>query len=106
MKRTILWIILGVVVLGGLLTLADLLASGAWGMGYGSMMMSGMMGGGMMGYMMGGGPRFSPVGWIAVWLTWTTQLALLALLLTGLIWLIRSLAAPGSSIPNAGTPNK
>jgi hypothetical protein len=103
MKRTILWIILGVIVLGGLLTLTDLLVPGARGMGYGSMMMSGRMGGGMWEYMLGNSFPVSPIGWVAVWLTWATRLALLALLLTGSVWLIRSL---GGVAPNVETPDK
>jgi hypothetical protein len=99
MKRTIPWIILGVIVLGGLLTLTDLLMPGARGMGYGSMMMTGRM----WEYMFGNTFPASPIGWVAVWLTWATRLALLALLLTGLVWLMRSL---GGAAPNAETPDK
>lgn len=105
MKRTILWIILGVIVLGGLLTLAELLMPGAWGMGYSHPMINGMMWNGMMGgWMMGGG--FGPLGWIGVWVSWTTRLSLLALLLTGLVWLIRSLGLPSGSSPDVGTSGK
>ena len=98
MKHTLVWIIVGVLGLGLLFILPSLFMGGMWGWpfspaggwGFGpgfGMMGSGMMGGGMMaGY---GGMGYSPLGWIGMLFGWALQLGLLALIVLGIVWLVR-----------------
>jgi hypothetical protein len=102
MKRTIGWIVLGVIAVGALLALPLVLVRGAWGMGYSGGMMGGMMGSGMM----GNGFGFSPFGWMGMVLSWLISLAILALLITGVVWLYRSLATPGGPSLAGSTPTQ
>lgn len=106
MKRTIVWIIVGVLGLGLLFILPGLLMGGLWGRpfgfaqgwGYGPGGMMGGYGGGMMGGgMMGGygGYGYSPFDWIGMLIGWLIPLGVLALLIAGGVWLVRRLATPG-----------
>lgn len=94
MKRTIIWIIVGVLGLGLLFILPSLLTGGLWG-GYGSGY--GMMGGGPGGMMggYGGGSSSSPFGWIGMLVGLIVPLGILALIVAGGVWLVRSLGTPG-----------
>ena len=109
MKRTAVWIIVGVLGLGLLIILPGLFMGGMWGLpfglaggwgfGPGSGIMNGrMMDGGMMGGMMAGygGFSYSPLGWIGALLGWAIQLGLLALIVLGIVWLTRRLRTPAA----------
>ena len=101
MKRTIVWIIVGVVGLGLLFILPSLFMGSLWGrpagfaQGYGPGGMMGGYGGGMMGGY--GGSGYSPFGWIGMLVGWLIPLATLALLVVGGVWLARRVATPGGS---------
>ena len=59
----------------------------------------GMMGPGMMW-------GFAPFGWIGMILMWLVPLTFLGLLVTGIVWLVRTLSGPGPGYPGARTcPN-
>ncbi len=103
MKRTLIWVIVGVVGLAVFFILPSLFMGGLWGRPFGFVqgggyapgrMMDGYGGGMMGGY---GGFGYSPLGWIGMLAGWLIPLGTLALLVVGGIWLVRSVATPGGS---------
>lgn len=72
---------------------AALLSSG-WGWGPGGMMGPGMM----------GGWSFGPLGWLFMLLGFLFPLGLLALLILGIVWLVRQVSAPSGPITGPPSP--
>jgi len=98
--------VLGVAALLVVLIGASLLGGyGGWGPGWG-MMGPGMpalspvegMGGWGRGW---GGWGLGPFGWLGMIFMWLFPLGLLALLILGVVWLIKAVAQPGSQTPAA-----
>jgi hypothetical protein len=89
MKRTLVWVVAVVLGAGLLIALPGLFMMGTWGFPFHMTggMMSGMMGGAMMSSHHAW--TSSPVSWIGIVLGWSVQLALVALLVTGIVWFIR-----------------
>ncbi len=94
----ITWIamaVFGVVVLLAFLVGVSLLGGGGYGGG-------GMMGPGMMGW------GWSPFGWIGMLLMWLIPVSFIALIVLGVVWLVRTVgggttpAAPPRACPSCG----
>jgi hypothetical protein len=90
------WIVVIVITIVALL-IFQVAASLLGGWRYGGW---GMMGPGMM----FGGWGFSPFGWIGMMFMWLIPVGFLALVVVGVVWLVRNVnsAAPGHSCPSCG----
>ncbi len=82
-------IVFGIVALLVVLIGISLLGRAYGGWGYG------MMGPGMMNW------GFAPFGWLGMIFMWLIPLAFLALLVAGIVWLVRAIGGQGSAYPQS-----